>query len=282
MVEDKTPTESQPPLGGQVSVVEAQTPTTQQEAGLGATLTQDNMQEAVITALVDKQSQKRESVPTDPAKTPTEPAKTPTEPVMTPTEPVMTPTDTAKTPTEPPQPPIVQVMLTADDTPPSDQPSEDQPKPPVGGSFIGELKMQLEQKSSDTPPSVTVVIPPPMLLPSTQISLESQKSNILYTALATFAGSPEENTVSLQEGQLVRVVDQSQDEWWLVVPLTHTGEEEAKQGWVPANFLQALDEPPPSDHGSSEGYASYQLLLHKLIALIYDYCSNYVPSVVCR
>lgn len=272
-------------------MVEAQTPTPQQEeAGLGATLTQDNLEETVITALVDKQQQEPVSTPTEPVKIPTEAAKTPTEPAQTPTDPTRTPTDLAKsptesartpteltltstepavtpteppntstestmTPTEPSQPPIAELVLTAGDSPPSDRapPPVDQPKPPVGAPFLSELSAQLERKNSDTPPSVTVVIPPPMLPPSTQSSLESQKSVALYTALATFPGSPEENTVSLQEGQLVHVLDQSQEEWWLVVPLAHTGEEEAKQGWVPANFLQALDDPPPSDHDSSVG-----------------------------
>lgn len=282
MVEDRTPTESQPPLGGQVSVVEAQTPTAQQEeAGLGATLTQDNLEETVITALVDKQQQEPGSTPTEPAKSPTDPTRTPTDlaksptesvktpteltltPAVTPTEPPNTTTESTMTPTEPSQTPIAEVTLTAGDSPPSDRapPPVDQPEPPVGAPFLSELNMQLERKNSDTPPSVTVVIPPPVLPPSAQSSLESEKSGALYTALATFPGSPEENTVSLQEGQLVRVLDQSQVEWWLVVPLTHTGEEEAKQGWVPANFLSALDDPPPSDHDSSVGYASYQPLL---------------------
>ena len=291
VAEDRTPTLSQPPLGGQVSVVEAQTPTTQpQRAEMAATLTQGNLQEAVITALIDKQQQRPISTPTEHVKTPTECVKTPTEPVKTPTEsaksptelgkipteptktptepPTKTPTEPAKTPTEPakipptestmtptePKMPTAEVMLTADDTPPSYHapPPVDQPRPPVSGSFLNELTVKLEQKNTGTHPAVTMVIPPPRLPPSTHSSLESEKSGALYTALASFEGSPEENTVSLHEGQLVHVIDRSQNEWWLVVPLTHTGEE-TKEGWVPADFLQALEDPPPSDHDSSLG-----------------------------
>lgn len=284
-MEDRTPTLSQPPIWGQVSVVEAQTPTTQpQGKELGATRTQDDLQEAVVTALVDRQQQESMRTPTERVKTPTEPAKSPTERVKTPTEQVVTPTEPAKSPTElvktltepvksqtestmtptEPEKATAEVLLPpAHDSPPARHtlPPANQPRPHVGGDFLNELTMQLERKKADAPPAVTVIIPPPMLTPSAQSSLESQKSlGLLYTALANFEGSPEEHSVSLQEGQLVQVVDHSQTSWWLVVPLTPSGEE-LKEGWVPANFLQAVEDPPPSDHGSSLGYVSHRLVI---------------------
>ena len=275
MVEDRTPTLSQPPIWGQVSVVEAQTPTTQpQGKELGGTLTAGDLQETVVTALLDRQQQEsmgtsteHVKTPTESAKSPTERVKTPTEQVTTPTEPAKSPTERMKTPTEPvktqnesmtptePEEATAEVLLGPDDSPSSHHtpPPANQPRPHVGGDFLNELTMQLERKKTDAPPAVTVIIPPPMLTPSAQSSLESQKSSgLFYTALANFEGSPEEHSVSLQEGQLVQVVDHSQTAWWLVIPLTPSGEE-LQEGWVPANFLQAVEDPPPSDHGSSLG-----------------------------
>ena len=282
-------------------MVEAQTPTTQpQGKELGGTLTPGDLQETVVTALLDRQLQEsmgtsaervktpteQVTTPTEPAKsptelvktptervkTPTELVKTPTEQVTTPTEPAKSPTELVKTPTEPvktqiestmtptePKDATAQVLLASDDSPPSHHtpPPANQPRPHVGGDFLNELTMQLERKKTDAPPAVTVIIPPPMLTPSAQSSLESQKSSgLFYTALANFEGSPEEHSVSLQEGQLVQVVDRSQTAWWLVVPLTPSGEE-LQEGWVPANFLQAVEDPPPSDHGSSLGYVCF-------------------------
>lgn len=332
MDENRTPTDTQPPLGGQVSVVEAHTPTAQHPQGevMWVTRTQDNLQEAVITALMDTQQQEnmstlaeRVKTPTEPAKSPTEPVETPTEPVKTPTEPIntptepvktpadhpksptalvktptdrpktptdrpktptdraKTPTDRAKTPTEPVKTPTesiliptepsipTAVVLPADDNAPSHHapPPAEQPRPPVGGDFLSELAVQLQKRNAGTQPAVTVLIPPPVLPVSAQVSHESEKSGVVYTALASFEGSPEEHTVSLYEGQLVHVIDCSQNEWWLVAPLTQTGEE-MKEGWAPANFLQALDEPPPSDHESSLGYVAHQYLFMTGAALI--------------
>ena len=256
-------------------MVEAQTPTTQpQGKELGGTLTAGDLQETVVTALLDRQQQESMGTstehiktPTESAKSPTERVKTPTEQVTTPTEPAKSPTERMKTPTEPvktqnesmtptePEEATAEVLLGPDDSPSSHHtpPTANQPHPNVGGDFLNELTMQLERKKTDAPPAVTVIIPPPMLTPSAQSSLESQKlSGLFYTALANFEGSPEEHSVSLQEGQLVQVVDHSQTAWWLVIPLTPSGEE-LQEGWVPANFLQAVEDPPPSDHGSSLG-----------------------------
>ena len=277
-------------------MVEAQTPTTQpQGKELGGTLTAGDLQETVVTALLDRQQQEsmgastehvktptesaksptervktpteQVTTPTEPAKSPTERVKTPTEQVTTPTEPAKSPTERMKTPTEPvktqnesmtptePEDATAEVLLGPDDSPSSHHtpPPANQPRPHVGGDFLNELTMQLERKKTDAPPAVTVIIPPPMLAPSAQSSLESQKSSgLFYSALANFEGSPEEHSVSLQEGQLVQVVDRSQTAWWLVIPLTPSGEE-LQEGWVPANFLQAVEDPPPSDHGSSLG-----------------------------
>ena len=258
-----------------MSVVEAQTPTTQpQGKELGGTLTEGDLQETVVTALLDRQQQEsmgasteHVKTPTESAKSPTERVKTPTEQVTTPTEPAKSPTERMRTPTEPvktqnesmtptePEDATAEVLLGPDDSPSSHHtpPPANQPRPHVGGDFLNELTMQLERKKTDAPPAVTVIIPPPMLAPSAQSSLESQKSSgLFYTALANFEGSPEEHSVSLQEGQLVQVVDCSQTAWWLVIPLTPSGEE-LQEGWVPANFLQAVEDPPPSDHGSSLG-----------------------------
>ena len=330
--ENRTPTYTQPPLGGQVSVVEARTPTAQQPQGeeMWVAHTQGNLQEAVITALMDRQQQEnmstlaeRVKTPTEPAKSPTESVETPTEPINTPTEPVKTPTDhpksptdraktptdRAKTPTEPvkgpnefaksptepvktptesnliptePSIPTAEVVLPADDTAPSHHapPPADQPRPPVGGDFLSELAVQLQKRNAGTQPAVTVLIPPPVLPVSAQVSHESEKSGAVYTALASFEGNPEEHTVSLYEGQLVHVIDCSQNEWWLVAPLTQTGEE-MKEGWAPANFLQALDEPPPSDHESSLGYVAHQYLFMTGAALISTVTNARIVSGSC-
>ena len=91
----------------------------------------------------------------------------------------------------------------------------------------------------------------------------------LVRALADFSGSGDFG-IPFKEGQIFEVLDDSGQDWWLVVPVGGGGEQQ--QGWAPANHLEPTpdtpsknpvasepedDDPPPSDHESEPGYVSH-------------------------
>ena len=104
-------------------------------------------------------------------------------------------------------------------------------------------------------------------------NVPSKETRKLVRALADFGGSGDFG-IPFKEGQIFEVLDDSSQDWWLVVPVG--GGSEQQQGWAPANHLEPIpdtpsgnpvasetedDDPPPSDHESEPRYVSHVVYL---------------------
>ena len=69
-------------------------------------------------------------------------------------------------------------------------------------------------------------------------SVSEVAPRLLYKAIASYEGDESSNELSLGKGDVVEVIQQQPDGWWMAVG-------QRQIGWVPSNYLRPLERPSP-------------------------------------